>query len=151
MARLKQSPCKLLPGKKGAVHGSGAGRLMLANLFATVVVVVTFAPLKCVPLMIVGTAVVRVPMVLNSLFYKPGGKTFLKFMFKFADYLGTAVIKKALSSFMFSPILTTSLIKASNVFGDLFVTFIPEVLMNIVPCFMCVNVGGILTSRGGGL
>lgn len=121
--------------------------LVLTGLFTAIIIIMAFTPLGYIPLVVINATIIHIPVILGSLFCGPKKGAFLGFVFGFTSCLKATIVGGTLSSFVFSPVLATSLVGTSGIFKSLFIAFVPRILVGVIPYFVYIGIKKVLASE----
>ena len=128
------------------MRNSKTNELVLTGLFTAIIIIMAFTPLGYIPLGIINATIIHIPVILGALFCGPKKGAFLGFVFGFTSCLKATIAGGTLSSFVFSPVLASSIVGTSGIFKSLFIAFVPRILVGVVPYFVYIGIKKLLAS-----
>lgn len=120
--------------------------LVLAALFAAIIIIMAFTPLGYIPLVVINATIIHIPVILGSLFCGPKKGGVLGFIFGLTSFIKNTIMPSTASAFVFSPVLAASTIGTSGVFKSIFICFVPRILVGVVPYFVYIGIKKLLST-----
>lgn len=119
--------------------------LVLASLFTAIIIIMAFTPLGYIPLGVFNATIIHIPVILGSLFCGPKKGAFLGFVFGLTSFIKNTIMPSSASSFVFSPVLASSVVGTEGIFKSAIIGFVPRILVGVVPFFVYLAVKKLLS------
>lgn len=127
------------------MRNNKTAELVLTSLFTAIIIIMAFTPLGYIPLGVFNATIIHIPVILGALFCGPKKGAFLGFVFGLTSFIKNTIMPSSASSFVFSPVLASSVVGTSGIFKSAIIGFVPRILVGVVPFFIYIIVKKLLS------
>jgi len=124
-------------------------RLVLTSLFIAIILLLNFTPIGYIQLPVIKATIIHIPVIIGSILLGPGIGAGLGVVFGFTSLYNNTFVPTVLS-FAFSPAIPLPG-TSSGSWSSLIVTFLPRILVGVVPYYVYKFINKLLKNKYTGL